>query len=216
MKLIVGLGNPGRKYSGTRHNVGFEVIAELARRFGAGQPRSRFQGEVVEISIEATKVVLLCPLTYMNQSGRSVREAVDFFKLDLEDLLVVCDDLNLPIGRLRLRPGGSAGGQNGVKDIIRCLGSQQFARLRIGIDRPPPRWNPSDYVLGKFDDEQSAVIEDAIPRAASAAQCWVAGGIQTAMNQFNENPTAKENRTEENRARSTKAPTGETDAPPNN
>lgn len=190
MKLIVGLGNPGRKYAGTRHNVGFEVIAELARRHGSERPRSRFHGEILETAIEYEKTILLCPLTYMNASGQSVREAVDFYKLSLDDLLVICDDLNLPTGRLRLRPGGSAGGQNGIKDIIRCLGSQQFSRLRLGIDRPPPRWDPSDYVLGKFDEEQSAVMEQAIPRAANAAERWVAKGIQTAMNEYNENPDA--------------------------
>ncbi len=204
MKLIVGLGNPGRKYEGTRHNVGFEVIAELAKRVGFGRPKSKFHGEIAEVSIRNRKTLLLWPLTFMNVSGQSVGEAVDFYKLPLEDLLIVCDDLNLPTGRIRLRPGGSAGGQNGVKDIIRRLGDQQFARLRVGIDRPPPKWDAADYVLGKFGAEDSLIVQKAIGLAADAAETWVAEGTQIAMNLFNPDPQSakKENKKKESSNRS--------------
>ena len=194
MKLIVGLGNPGNKYNGTRHNVGFEVIAELARRHVIGLPKSKFHGELAETNIKNQKSLLLCPLTYMNASGQSVREAVDFYKLSFEDLLIICDDLNLKTGRLRLKPSGSAGGQNGLKDIIRVLGGQSFPRLRIGIDRPPPKWETANYVLGKFDEEEKIVIQRAIDKAADAVESWIDSGIQIAMNKFNVDPDAKPKR----------------------
>ncbi len=133
MKLVVGLGNPGRKYQVTRHNVGFEVLAAMARKYAAGPVRSKFEGEVSEVIQGDCRALLLCPLTYMNRSGLSVCAAYDFYKLELPQLLVVCDDFNLPLGKLRFRPSGSAGGQKGLADIIQRLGSDQFARLRIGI-----------------------------------------------------------------------------------
>jgi peptidyl-tRNA hydrolase, PTH1 family len=139
MKLVVGLGNPGKKYQGTRHNVGFEVLDELARRTQAGGPKSKFSGNLVETRVDEEKLLLLYPHTYMNLSGNSVRPAFDFYKLELPDVLVVCDDFNLPVGKLRLRPQGSSGGQKGLADIVRKLGSEEVPRLRIGIGRPPGR-----------------------------------------------------------------------------
>ena len=133
MKLIVGLGNPGRKYEGTRHNVGYEVLRRLAERFGSGSPRTRFQGETVDAELAGDKVLLLCPRTYMNLSGSSVQPARDFYKLENSELLIVCDDFNLPISKIRLRVAGSAGGQKGLADIIRRLGSDEVPRLRVGI-----------------------------------------------------------------------------------
>src|SRR5688572_30356880 len=150
MKLIVGLGNPGDKYKETRHNVGFEVTSRLAARFGASPPRARFQGETVEANIAGQKVLLLTPLTYMNLSGASVLAARDFYKIELQDILIVCDDFNLPLGKLRLRARGSAGGQNGLADILRRLGTEDLPRLRIGIGSPPPGRDPAGYVLGRF------------------------------------------------------------------
>jgi PTH1 family peptidyl-tRNA hydrolase len=147
MKLIVGLGNPGRKYAKTRHNVGFHVAAELAHRYGQARARSKFRGEMVEAAIDGHKVVVLCPHTYMNRSGSSVLEARDFFKVELADLLVVSDDFNLPLARLRFRAKGSSGGQKGLQDIIRCLGTDQFSRLRMGIGAPPANWDVADFVL---------------------------------------------------------------------
>jgi len=185
MKLIVGLGNPGRRYEGTRHNIGFAVLAELARRFASGCPKSKFQGEVVEADLEGQKALLLSPVTYMNNSGASVQTARDFYKLPNDDLLVVCDDLNLPLARLRFRAKGSSGGHKGLADIIRRLATEEFSRLRIGIDAPPDDWDATDYVLGKFTTQELAEIEDAVRRAADAVGVWAREGIQHCMNQYN-------------------------------
>lgn len=191
MKLVVGLGNPGKKYHGTRHNIGFDVLACLAQRCAIGRPKAKFNAEVAETTIKNQKTILLSPLTYMNLSGQSVRAAVDFYKLPLTELLVICDDINLDVARLRFRPTGSAGGQNGLKDIIKRLGTQDFGRLRIGVGRPPPRWDAADFVLGKFSQEDAVEMEKTIQRAANAVETWVENGIQSAMNQFNADPNKK-------------------------
>ena len=188
MKIVVGLGNPGREYDGTRHNVGFEVLALIARRFNAGRPRAKFKAEVVELSIKNQKTILLSPLTFMNLSGQSVRAAVDFYKLPLNDVLVICDDINLDVARLRFRPSGSAGGQNGLKNIIQQLGSQDFGRLRVGVGKTPPNWNAADFVLGKFGAEERSEMDLGISRAANAIEAWIEHGIEVAMNQFNAAP----------------------------
>jgi PTH1 family peptidyl-tRNA hydrolase len=185
MKLIVGLGNPGRKYAATRHNVGFHVVAELAHRFGQGRARSKFRGEAVDAAIDGEKVVLLCPHTYMNRSGASVLEACDFYKVEFHELLVVCDDFNLPLAKLRFRAKGSSGGQKGLQDIIRCLGTDQFSRLRIGIGAPPENWDVADFVLSKFDAEDGKVMKDAVRQAADAAADWTREGVQMCMNRYN-------------------------------
>ncbi len=185
MKLIVGLGNPGRKYAETRHNVGFEVVASLARQFGQTQPKVRFQGEVVEAGIGSEKVLLLCPHTFMNRSGGSVRPAVDFYKLTPAEVLVVCDDFNLQLGQLRFRAKGSAGGQKGLADIIRCLGTEEVPRLRIGIGPPPAGWDVADYVLSKFAKEETPSIQVTVEQAAAAAAEWATLGIDHCMNRYN-------------------------------
>ncbi len=185
MKLVVGLGNPGPRYENTRHNVGFEVLEILAQRHGASGSKQAYQGEAAEIRLGSDKVLLLQPHTYMNLSGRSVQQAVSFFKLELEDLLVVCDDLNLPCGKLRVRPGGSSGGQNGLNSIIQMLGSQDFPRLRIGIDRPPGQQDPAAYVLGRFLKAQQEEIDISLQLAADAVEVWVAEGLEACMNKFN-------------------------------
>lgn len=185
MKLIVGLGNPGRKYEQTRHNVGFVVAAKIAQAISAASGKVRFEAETAEGMIGDEKVVLLCPQTYMNASGQSVRKAFDFFKLSPDELLVICDDMDLPTGRLRIRPAGSAGGQKGLADIIRHLGTDQIARLRMGIGRPPASWDAADYVLGKFSGDEAIEMENATLRAAQAAMDWVRSGTQYAMNQHN-------------------------------
>lgn len=185
MKLIVGLGNPGRRYEGTRHNVGFAVLAGLARRLGLSRPKSRFQGEVLEGELEGEKVLLLGPLTYMNQSGGSVLAARDFHKLPNEDLLVVCDDLSLPLGKLRFRARGSSGGQKGLADVVRRLGTEEFARLRIGIGAPPEGWDPADFVLARFAADELPVIREATAEAVEAVGVWVREGIEFCMNRYN-------------------------------
>ena len=185
LKLVVGLGNPGRKYDGTRHNIGFEVLAELARRSGGASPKAKFEGEVVETHIGSQRAILLAPSTFMNLSGRSVRKAFDFYKLQAEDLVVVCDDFNLPIGKLRFRPSGSAGGQNGLSDIIRALGTQEVPRLRVGIGPVPERWNPADFVLAKYTKDERQTIDEMVVQAADAIETWSRQGSDDCMNQFN-------------------------------
>jgi len=185
MKLVVGLGNPGRKYEGTRHNIGFEVIYALARKHATGKPRNDFQAELVEANVGSEKLLLVCPQTFMNLSGASVLRARDFYKLENAELLIVCDDFNLPLGRLRVRTSGSAGGQKGLQDIIRCLGTENFPRLRIGIGEPPEQWEGRDYVLSKFTKEEQAEAQLTIARAADAVECWATEGIAACMNRFN-------------------------------
>jgi PTH1 family peptidyl-tRNA hydrolase len=185
MKLIVGLGNPGGKYKDTRHNVGFEVAAVLARRFGKSSPREKFQGETVEAAIAGQKVLLLTPLTYMNASGGSVLAARDFYKIENSDILVICDDFALPLAKLRLRVKGSSGGQKGLADILRRLGTEEIPRLRIGIGIPPAGRDAAVYVLSRFKPEEQPPMADAIQRAADAAATWVEAGLATAMNKYN-------------------------------
>jgi PTH1 family peptidyl-tRNA hydrolase len=186
MKLIVGLGNPGPEYAGTRHNVGFDVIDRLARRLAPGAaPRSKFAGLAIDAEIGDEKCMLLKPMTFMNLSGRSVLEAMQFFKLEASrDLLVIVDDLALPCGSIRLRPDGSSGGHNGLSDIGLKLGSNYWARLRIGID-PRGRVRQSDYVLGKFSPDQQPLADASMAEAALAAEAWATKGLQEAMNRFN-------------------------------
>lgn len=185
MKLIVGLGNPGRKYEATRHNIGFDVLAELLSRDGSPRPKRAFDGETADVRLGSERAILLWPHTFMNASGRSVRQAKDFYKLTNDDLLIVCDDLNLPPGKLRLRPQGSAGGQKGLADIIRHLGTEQFARLRVGIGQPVGTRDAKDYVLGRFSQSEQPEIQLAIKLAADAAQSWACHGVQQTMNQYN-------------------------------
>jgi PTH1 family peptidyl-tRNA hydrolase len=188
MKLIVGLGNPGRKYVGTRHNIGFDVLAELARRRNAPAPRTSNDAELAEVAISGERVLLAAPQTFMNLSGRAVRRILDFYKLPLSELLVICDDLNLPTGRLRLRRSGSAGGQKGLQNIIEHVTTEDFARLRIGIDRPPERMDSAAYVLQKFSSTEKELIRPAIAEAADAAELWITVGIEAAMNRINAAP----------------------------
>jgi peptidyl-tRNA hydrolase, PTH1 family len=185
MKLVVGLGNPGRKYQGTRHNIGYAILAELARNSGACSPKHKFHGEVMEAEIGGQKALLLSPLTYMNISGLSVSEAKTFYKIPDEELLVLCDDLNLPLGKLRIRTQGSSGGQKGLDDIIRRLGSDNFPRLRVGIGSPPQGCDWADFVLSKFFAEEIPQIEHAVRRAVEAVTVWAREGIETCMNQYN-------------------------------
>ena len=188
MKLVVGLGNPGRKYTGTRHNVGFEVIGRLALMFGAESPRMKFDAEVAEAQIGGERTLLMLPQTFMNRSGQAVHAALTFYKLTREDLLVICDDFNLPLGRLRLRPSGTSGGQRGLEHISQLLGSNEFSRLRLGIGPVPPQWDAADFVLGKFSVEDAADVEPMLKRSADAVECWVKQGIAAAMNQYNSAP----------------------------
>jgi peptidyl-tRNA hydrolase, PTH1 family len=186
MKLVIGLGNPGRKYDGTRHNVGFVVLDELARKHAGGAAaRTNFQADTIESSIGGEKVLLAKPQTYMNLSGATALAARDFYKLANSDLLVVCDDFALPLARLRIRPQGSGGGQKGLADIIRRLGTDEVPRLRIGVGPLPAGWDGADFVLGKFTKEEQKEIEVSVVRAADAVADWVTDGIAAAMNTYN-------------------------------
>ena len=187
MKLVVGLGNPGKKYESTRHNIGFDVIRALAERHGAGPGKSKFDGLLQECPIQGERTLLLMPLTFMNLSGKSVRQVVDFYKLDLEELLLVCDDFNLDLGVLRLRAGGSAGGQKGLADTIQQLSSDEFPRLRVGIGPVPERWDAADFVLGKLTGDAGKLAKQQVLRAADAVETWISSGIDRAMNQYNGN-----------------------------
>jgi PTH1 family peptidyl-tRNA hydrolase len=186
VKLIAGLGNPGPEYDRSRHNVGFEVIDRLARRYAPGAvARSRFQGVVLEAVVDGEKVLLLKPTTFMNRSGQSVGEAVRFYKLDpAADLLVIVDDVALACGVIRLRAGGGTGGHNGLADIEQKLGTDTYARLRVGID-PPEQIPQVQYVLGRFRPDQRERLEPALEQAVTAAVDWVGSGIVETMNRHN-------------------------------
>jgi PTH1 family peptidyl-tRNA hydrolase len=185
MKLIVGLGNPGRKYQGTRHNIGFDVLDEIARKFGRDKPSTKFDGEVVDAEFGGQKALLLWPHTFMNLSGASVGKARDFYRIETEEILVVCDDFNLPLAKLRYRPSGSSGGQKGLEDIIRRLGTDQFSRLRVGVGPVPENWDAAGFVLSKFNKNEGADIEQSVWRAADSVAVWATEGIDVCMNQFN-------------------------------
>ena len=188
MKLIVGLGNPGSKYDGTRHNVGFAVIEELARRHPNDGSRVDFEAELAEVTLGESRLLLVQPRTFMNHSGRSVSALQRFYKLPTENLMVVCDDLHLPLGRLRMRSAGSSGGQKGLADILQLLGDERVPRLRLGIGQPPGRIDPSRFVLARFLDEELATIEPSVLDAADAVELWAQHGIDRAMNQINPSP----------------------------
>ncbi|MCC5828462.1 MAG: aminoacyl-tRNA hydrolase [Phycisphaeraceae bacterium] len=185
MKLIVGLGNPGREYEKTRHNAGFMVVDRLAARHALGHARSRFHAGVIDGRIGDHPCLLMQPLTFMNRSGLAVGEAMRFYKLDIEDLLVVVDDVALPVGRIRLRASGSAGGHNGLSDIERALGGRDYARLRIGIDAPPGMASQHDYVLGRFNAEQVEALAPALDRACDCIEAWLRDPISDVMCRFN-------------------------------
>lgn len=190
MKLIVGLGNPGSQYEKTRHNAGFMVVDRLARRHFADQiPKGRFQGVVVEGAIAGERCVLLKPTTYMNRSGGSVAQAAGFYKIDVcSDLIVIVDDVALPIGAIRIRASGSAGGHNGLADIQRALGTEAYPRCRVGIGATPAFMDQADYVLGRFTPEEWAAIDPALDKTADAVEVFVKEGVATAMNRFNTKP----------------------------
>lgn len=190
MKLVVGLGNPGRQYSGTRHNVGFEVLDEVAgRRQLAWSSAPR--GIESLVARGAWAGLLAKPMTFMNLSGQAVGDLLRFYKIGLEDVLVIVDDTNLELGRLRARMSGSAGGHNGLKSLIGLLGSEGFARLRIGVGRGDARRDLADHVLAKFDPQERAAVAEAVGRAADAAELFVSDGIGPVMNRYNRKEDAE-------------------------
>ena len=185
MYIIVGLGNPGKEYAHTRHNVGFETIDILADRMGIEVEEKKHKGLCGKGILAGQKVILLKPQTYMNLSGESVRAAADFYKVDPEDILVIYDDISLEPGQLRLRGKGSAGGHNGIKNIIAHLGTQEFPRVRIGVGEKPARMDLADYVLGHFPKEEAETMTTAFKDGAAAVVDMMTEGVEAAMNHFN-------------------------------
>jgi len=199
-KCVVGLGNPGPDYADTRHNVGFRVAETLARKWSAGRGRRVFNGKLFKALVGPSPipVLLFQPHTFMNRSGSAVRDVTGFHKIDGADLLIVLDDMAMPLGQLRFRGSGSAGGHNGLADVLEAFGTLDIQRLRVGIGAAPPRMDPADYVLRPFRAGEKEIIEQAIEHAAQAVEDWVIEGIEYAMGKHNGKETGQE-RPAENR-----------------
>ena len=183
MKLVAGLGNPGDRYRGTRHNVGFDVVDMLASRHGLAFETWKAVGQLADWRRPDERVLLLKPLSFMNHSGLALAAVRSFYKPD--DLLVVCDDVNLPIGRLRARASGSEGGHNGLRSVAESLGTIDYPRLRVGVGRGDERRELADHVLGRFEPDEMAGVEEALLRAADAVETWISDGLVKVMNLFN-------------------------------
>ncbi|HEX7283802.1 MAG TPA: aminoacyl-tRNA hydrolase [Vicinamibacterales bacterium] len=188
MKLIVGLGNPGPEYRDTRHNVGFKVVDELARRHGVNSWNEKFGGLEARIRVADVPAILSKPLSFMNLSGSAVQQFSAFYKVESPEILVIVDDVELPLGRLRARGEGGAGGHNGLKSVIGSLGTEKFARLRVGVGRGNAGSNLSNFVLGRFTADEQEIITAAVLRAADATEVFIERGIAPAMNMFNAAP----------------------------
>ncbi len=184
LKLVVGVGNPGREYEHTRHNVGFDVVDVLAKADRIEVSKRRFEALAGEGNIASRRVMLMKPQTFVNLSGRAVRQAVDFYKMDVADVLIVCDDANLPPGKIRFRRDGSSGGHHGLDSVIACLGTEQFARLRVGIGRREGD-DLVDHVLGRFSSAERKVMEESLIEAVRGVSVWLTKGIDECMNEFN-------------------------------
>lgn len=183
MFLIVGLGNPGKEYAGTRHNIGFEAVDYIADKYNIDINRKKFKGVYGEGFIGNEKVILMKPTTYMNLSGECIREVIDFYKLSNEDILVIYDDISLDVGRIRIRPKGSAGGHNGIKSIINHLGTDEFSRIKIGVGQP--KGDLVNHVLGKFSKEENEVLEESLEATKLATETIIKEDTQAGMNKFN-------------------------------
>lgn len=185
MHIIVGLGNPGREYVGTRHNVGFDVISRLSEDYNIPLDFKKHKALCGRGRIEGQRVLLAQPQTFMNASGESIRELMDYYKVSTENIIIVYDDISLDVGQLRVRPKGSAGGHNGIKSIIQHMGTQEFPRVRVGVGDKPRGWDLVDYVLSRFPASEEPTMQEAFERAAAACKVILLDGVEEAMNQFN-------------------------------
>ena len=192
MKAIIGLGNPGMKYAGTRHNIGFDAVTAIADKYNLSINNKKFKGVYADGHIAGEKVLLVQPQTYMNLSGECVREVADFYKLNPDEIIIICDDINLDVGRLRIRKKGSSGGHNGLKNIIAHLGTEEFPRIRVGVGEKTEGWDLADYVLARFDKDSEPVIREALANVVGAVETWISEGIDAAMNRFNVSAKKKE------------------------
>ena len=192
MKAIIGLGNPGMKYAGTRHNIGFDAVTAIADKYNLSINNKKFKGVYADGHIAGEKVLLVQPQTFMNLSGECVREVADFYKLNPDEIIIICDDINLDVGRLRIRKKGSAGGHNGLKNIIAHLGTEEFPRIRVGVGEKTEGWDLADYVLARFDKDSEPVIREALANVVGAVETWISEGIDAAMNRFNVSAKKKE------------------------
>lgn len=183
--LVVFLGNPGPKYAGTRHNAGFLTADAAEKRYGVSINRSRFKALTASCELGGEKVLFMKPQTYMNLSGDAVQQAVSFYKIPAEHVLVVSDEMSLPVGKIRIRPKGSAGGHNGLKSIISVLGTENFPRIRLGVGAPPPEYDVKDWVLSTFRNQDAEDFRDAAERAAQAVEAYITLGPEKAMNLYN-------------------------------
>ena len=194
MYLIVGLGNPGRQYDGTRHNMGFDTLDYLIEKHQIPQGGVKFNAMYGKGIIGGEKVILMKPLSFMNLSGGPVREMVNYFKIDPEtEMIVIYDDIDLEPGQIRIRKQGSAGGHNGIKDIIRQLGTQKFLRVKVGVGAKPKGWDLADHVLGRFSDSDRRLVDEAIGKAGDAVELMLSRGVDAAMNEYNRKVQEKEN-----------------------
>jgi PTH1 family peptidyl-tRNA hydrolase len=184
MKLIVGLGNPGPKYKGTRHNAGFMVVDKLADKYNIRLQKEEKKALVAKERIKGEKVILAKPQTFMNESGLAVQKLASYYNIDAADVLVIYDDLDLEQGELKIKPKGGHGGHNGLRSVINCLGESSFARVRIGIGRPEYR-SVTDYVLGKFSSDERKNVEDTITKGSKAVELFLDGNLNKAMNKYN-------------------------------
>ena len=185
MHIIIGLGNPTREYQATRHNVGFDAITRIADDYNISLDFKKHKALCGKGYVEGVKVILAQPQTYMNLSGESVRELIDFYKVAPEDVIVIYDDISLDVGQLRLRTKGSAGGHNGIKSIISHLGTQEFPRIKVGVGDKPRGWDLADYVLSRFNNEEQPIIREALKNTSEAVKTILKDGMETAMNIYN-------------------------------
>ncbi len=192
MYIIAGLGNPEKRYDGTRHNIGFDAVTALSDAWGIRLNQKEQKGLVGKGNFAGERVILVQPQTYMNLSGECIRGLCDYYKADVSQVIVICDDINLATGQLRIRAKGSSGGQNGLKNIIQHLGTEEFTRIRIGVGEKPKEWDLVDYVLGRFPEEEQPLMREALKEAVAACECIITKGCEKAMSQFNKKKEADE------------------------